>query len=48
MGIIRKIREFFLPVPPDDLPEQTTRQLAEGKRPLPEGKPAEHKKAILG
>lgn len=48
MGIIRKIREFFLPVPPDDLPEQTTRQLAEGKTPLPEGKPKETKRALLG
>ena len=48
MGLIRKIKEFFLPVPTGDLPEQTTRQLAQGKTSLPEGKPAEHKKAILG
>ena len=48
MGIIRKIKEFFLPVPPGELPEQTTRQLAEGKNALPEGKPKEHQKAILG
>ena len=27
---------------------KTTRQLAEGKEPLPEGKPKEHQKAILG
>ena len=47
MGLISKIKEFFLPVPPGELPEQTTRQLAEGKEPLPEGKPKETKRALL-
>lgn len=47
MGLIRKIKEFFIPVPPGELPEQTTRRLAEGKKPLPEGKPKETKRALL-
>ena len=31
-----------------DRPEETTRRRAKGKRPLPEGKPRIHLKAVLG
>lgn len=35
-------------VTPEELPEQTTRALAEGKNPLPDGVPVEPKRAVLG
>lgn len=37
-----------IPESPGELPEQTTRALAEGKNPLPDGVPVEPKKAVLG
>lgn len=33
---------------PGELPEQTTRTLAEGKKPVVDGVPVEQKKAVLG
>jgi hypothetical protein len=33
---------------PGELPEQTTRALAEGKKPVVDGVPVEQKKAVLG
>lgn len=35
-------------VTPEELPEQTTRALAEGKAPVVDGIPKEQKKAVLG
>jgi hypothetical protein len=35
-------------VTPEELPEQTTRKLAEGKPPVVDGVPTEQKKAVLG
>ena len=35
-------------VTPEELPEQTTRTLAEGKNPVVDGVPTEQKKAVLG
>lgn len=32
----------------EELPEQTTRALAEGKKPVVDGVPVEQKKAVLG
>ena len=37
-----------IPESSGELPEQTTRALAEGKNPLPDGVPVEPKKAVLG
>jgi hypothetical protein len=34
--------------PDQELPEQTTRALAEGKKPVVDGVPVEQKKAVLG
>lgn len=35
-------------VPPEELPEQTTRKLADGKKPVLDGVPVEQAKAVLG